>query len=110
MRTWRSVVTVVLGTSFAAGGCASATPEARAAFGVYWSASRECEQQYRTLHIRRVYPNGDLTVSADHDILRDLAAFTQCYHEGIGSAVARHRQSGQPLPDTINQNPGVDVD
>jgi hypothetical protein len=92
------------------GGCAVMTPEARRAFPMYWDAARGCEQQYRNLHVDRVQSNGDLLVSADHDIRRDVDNFTRCYHEAIGAAVGRLRERGDVFADAVNATPSVDMD
>jgi hypothetical protein len=106
----RALMTIVVGTLLGAGGCATMTPEERSAFGVYWDAARECEQRYRNLHVDRVQSNGDVSLSAELDLPRNLAEFTQCYHDGIRDAVVRRERSGQPVLQTLNPNPAVELD
>lgn len=102
------LVTVGLGTLLLAGGCAWRTQDE--AFGVYWDASRACEWQYLNLRVERIDPNGDLTVSGALDIPANLGAFRQCYRDGIRNAVLRRQQTGQPVPDTLNQDPAVEME
>jgi len=97
-----------LGTLLLGAACAGGPQNE--AFGVYWDASRACEQQYRGLRVQRIDPGGDLTVSADLDIPANLGAFRQCYRDGIQNAVLRRRQNGQPIPGGLNQEPAVEAE
>jgi hypothetical protein len=94
----------------AVGGCATMTPEGRRAFQVYWDAARGCERQYSNLHVDRVQPNGDLLLSADHDIRRNMDNFTRCYHEALGAAAGQLREQGDVVANSLNVNPTVDMD
>ena len=91
-------------------GCATMTPEGRRAFQVYWDAARRCEEQYRNLHVDRVQSNGDVLLTADHDIRRNVDNFTQCYHDALSIAVTRLREHGDVFADAINAMPAVDMD
>ena len=102
------LVTIGLGMLLLAGGCAGLAQNE--AFGVYWDASRACEWQYLNLRVERIDPNGDLTVSGALDIPANLGAFRRCYRDGIRNAVLRRQQAGQPVPDTLKQDPAVEME
>lgn len=91
-------------------GCATGSPEARAVYGVYWDAARACQELYRNLRVDRVHDNGDVLISAELDLPRNIVEFTQCYHERIHLALASLRTAGRSLPSVINERPAVDMD
>lgn len=97
-----------IGTLLLAGACAG--PVQNEAFGVYWGASRACEQQYRNLRVEQIDPNGDLTVSADLDVPMNLDAFRQCYRDGIRDAILRRQERGQVIPTALNREPAVEME
>ena len=107
------LVIAALGIALTVLGCAS-TPESRLRdevfLDVYWTAARECEDRYRTLHVDRIALDGGLSVSADANSRIDAAGFRECYWTGVPRHVERRRSAGLAVPDTINLHPGIDID
>ena len=77
---------------------------------VYFAAARQCERQNLTIHVERVFPNGDLSVMLDQDTRIEVAKFVACYHEGIRRNAEALRRAGRPLPDALNLHPEVETD
>jgi len=77
---------------------------------VYFAAARQCEHQNLTVHVERVFPNGDLAVMLDQDTRIEVARFTACYHEGIRRNVEALRRAGRPLPESLTLHPEIDID
>jgi hypothetical protein len=102
------LVTIGLGTLLLAGACTGAMQNQ--AFGLYWEASRACEQKYRNLRVEQIDSNGDLTLSADLDVPANLGAFRQCYRDGIGDAILRRQERGESIPDGLNREPAVEME
>ena len=92
-------------------GCATAASHEHAAhMDVYFSAARECERRNLTVHVERVFQNGDVAIYTDQDTRIEVARFINCYRETIRRNVDTFRQAGRPLPETINLEPEVDID
>lgn len=79
-------------------------------FDVYWTASRDCESQYRTLHVERIAPDGGLSVSAYADSSINNQRFRECYWTGVAARVERRRTAGLPVPADVNLHPDIDID
>ncbi|HSB43229.1 MAG TPA: hypothetical protein VLK28_15435 [Methylomirabilota bacterium] len=105
--------TLTLAAALSATACAS-TPESRlrdeVLLDVYWTAARECESRYRTLHITRLMADGALSLSADANSRIDAAGFLECYWQGVQARVERRCGAGLPVPDGLNLRPDVDID
>src|SRR5262249_8727371 len=105
-RIERGLVTALL-----LGGCASVgSQEHSAHMDVYFGAARQCERQNLTVHVERVFPNGDLAIMLDQDTRIEVAKFIACYHEGIRRNVEPLRRAGRPLPESLNLHSEIDVD
>jgi hypothetical protein len=93
------------------GGCATtASHEHAAHMDVYFSAARECERRNLTVHVERVFQNGDVAIFTDQDTRIDVARLIGRYHDTIRRNVDAFRRAGRPLPETITLQPAVDVD
>lgn len=107
----RQAATIVL--TFAVVACAS-TSETRTQneffLDVYWTASRQCEAQHRTLRVERVAPDGGLGVSAYADSSLENQRFRECYWTGVAARVERRRAAGLPVPADANLHPDIDID
>jgi hypothetical protein len=107
------LVMAALGIALTVGGCAS-TPETRLRdevfLDVYWTAARDCENRYRTLHVDRIALDGGLSVSADANTRIDAAGFRECYWTGVPKLVEARRAAGRAVPDNINLHPDIDID
>jgi len=105
-RTERRLVATLL-----LGGCATtASHEHAAHMDVYWSAARDCERRNLTVHVERVFQNGDVAIFTDQDTRIEVSRFITCYHDGIRRNVDVLRGVGRSLPDAINLHPEVDID
>jgi hypothetical protein len=110
MRTL-SVIVVVVG--LAVGACAALSPQSsdnEFFLDVYWAVARECEAQYRHLHVDRIAPDGGLSLSADADSRIGAAGFRECYWTGVPARVERRRAAGLPVPQDANLHPDIDID
>ena len=77
---------------------------------VYFTAARECERQNLTVHVERVFQNGELAIFTDQDTRIEVRRFIACYHEGIRRHVEALRKSGRALPEEMNLHPEVELD
>ena len=77
---------------------------------VYWTASRQCETQHRTLRVEHIAPDGGLSVSAYADSSIDNQRFRECYWTEVAARVERRRAAGLPVPADANLHPDIDVD
>jgi hypothetical protein len=107
---WTAVaLTTVLGL----GACAS-TPESRLRndvfLDIYWTASRECEARYRTLHVDHIAMDGSLSLIADANSRSEARPFRECYWKTIRDRAERRRAAGLPMPDDANLQPDIDID
>ena len=109
----RAIIVFALAAALGVSACAS-TSESRlrdeVLLDVYWTAARECENRYRTLHIVRLMADGGLSLSADANSRIDAAGFQACYWQGIQARVDRRRAAGLPVPDGVSLNPDIDID
>ncbi len=105
----RSALTVVSGLLFLAA-CATMTPEAQLRNEIFWEAAKECESRYRTLHLDLIDPDGNVTMHADAESRGELSAFRNCYREAVRTRIEQRRQSGLPIPDSLNQEPTAEID
>ena len=95
----------------ALGGCVSLASEEHAAhLDVYFTAARECEWRNLTVHVERVFQNGDLAIFTDQDTRIEVSRFITCYHEGIQRHAEALRKAGRALPNEMNLHPEVDLD
>ena len=107
----RTLLVVVIGLAVVA--CAAFSPwsdENEFFLDVYWAAARECEAQYRTLHVERIAPDGGLSLSAAADSRIGAAGFRECYWTGVPARVERRRAAGLPVPQDANLHPDIDID
>ena len=77
---------------------------------IFWEAAKACEARYRTLHLNRIDADGNVTMHADAESRHELPAFTECYRQGVRTRVEKRRQSGLPVPETLNREPGAELD
>ncbi|HMB86260.1 MAG TPA: hypothetical protein VNQ72_14930 [Candidatus Dormibacteraeota bacterium] len=91
-------------------GCTTMTPEARIRNEVFWDAAKECESQYHSLHLDNIDPGGHLTMHADAETRMELAAFRKCYREVVRTRVEQRRRAGEPVPDTLLEEPTAEID
>jgi hypothetical protein len=91
-------------------GCAMHSTDSSLLLEVYWDAAHECEGRYGTLRVERVSNDGDLSVRAAADSQSEVAAFRECYRQGLQQRLERRRAEGRPVPDDVNTNPSVEVD
>jgi nucleotide-binding universal stress UspA family protein len=91
-------------------GCTTMTPEARIRNEVFWDAAKECESQYHSLHLDNVDPGGHLTMHADAETRIELAPFRKCYREAVRTRVEQRRRAGEPVPDTLLEEPTAEID
>jgi hypothetical protein len=54
--------------------------------------------------------NGDLTLEAAAESRTELAAFRQCYWDGIETRVERLREAGRAVANPFNLHPSVEID
>ncbi len=91
-------------------GCATITPEARLRNEIFWDAAVECESRHHTLHLDQIDSDGNVTMHADAESRHQLRPFIECYQKGVQARVAKRRQAGLPVPDTLNLQPTAEVD
>jgi hypothetical protein len=111
MRT--AMTALVVAATVGLGACAS-TPESRLRNDVYldlyWTASKACEDRYRTLHVDRIGTDGGLALSADADSRSEIQSFRECYWKLVGERAQHRRSAGLGLPDDVNLKPDVDLE
>lgn|SRR5262245_10443695 len=105
----RSIFVILSALLFSAG-CQSMTPEARARADIFWDAAKACETRYRTLHIDRIDPDGNVNMHADADSRQELPAFNECYRQGIQAQIEARRKAGQTVPEMPPGEPTADLD
>jgi hypothetical protein len=107
----RTPFVIVVG--LALGACAalsSRSPENEFFLDVYWTAARDCEARYRSLHVERIATDGGLSLSAAADSRIDAAGFRECYWTGVPARVERRRAAGLSVPQDANLHPDIDID
>jgi hypothetical protein len=104
---------LVVAATVGLGACAS-TPEGRLRNEVfhdlYWTASKQCEDRYHTLHVDRIGTDGSLSVSADAESRAEAQPFRDCYKKMVQERAEQRRAAGLALPEGINLEPEVDID
>jgi hypothetical protein len=109
----RSLLVIVTAVGLALGACAAMSPrsaENEFFIDVYWTAARECEARYRTLHVERIATDGGLSLSAAAGSRIDAAGFRECYWTGVPTRVERRRAAGLSVPQDVNLHPDIDID
>jgi hypothetical protein len=109
----RVVMVGVIAATIAPAGCAS-TPESRLRrevfLDLYWAASRQCEDRYRTLHVTQIGMDGSLSLSADADSRSEFRAFQECYWKGVAERADHRRTRGLAVPEDVNLRPDIELD
>ena len=106
----RPAVTLSILALLFAPGCETMTPDARLREEIFWSAAKECESRYRTLHIDRLDREGNISLHADAESRMDLPAFNACYGAGIRARIEERRRAGLAVPEMPAQEPSADLD
>jgi hypothetical protein len=107
------VVAAALVPMLALGACAS-TAESRlrndVLLDVYWTASRQCEARYRTLHVDHIGMDGSLSLIADANSRSEAQQFRDCYWNAVRERAEQRRAAGRPTPDGMGLQPDIDID
>lgn len=110
-----TLVAVALTTMpmLALGACAS-TPASQLRndifLDIYWTASRQCEARYRTLHVDHIGMDGSLSLIADANSRSEAQQFRDCYWNAVRERAEQRRAAGRATPDDINLRPDIDID
>ena len=100
-----------LGAVLLAASCAPAmTPEQKMSHELWIDAAYQCESTYHTIHVDAIGLDGNLSIHADADSRGEYRPFIACYHEGIKRRVEEIKKAGKPVPEALNNMPGVDLD
>jgi hypothetical protein len=103
----------VLAVIVAFGACASMSDSSSSSelfLDLYWTASRQCEARYRTLHVDSIGVDGSLSLRADAESRGELASFRDCYWKAVRERADQRGAAGSTLPDNINLQPDVEID
>jgi hypothetical protein len=104
--------TIVIVVAFGLGGCASTSARLpnEVFLDLYWTASKQCEARYGTLHVDRIGVDGSLSVSAAADSRSEAQPFRECYWKAVRDRAEQRRAAGLTMPEDVNLQPEVDID
>ena len=90
------------------------TPEDRlrneAFLDIYWTAAKQCEAVYTTMHVERIANDGGLSVSASSDSRTQAQPFRECYWKSVVELTEKRRASGLTVPEGFGTHPDIDID
>jgi len=106
----RFFVAITLTCGLACTACVSMTPDQKIRNDLYWDAAKDCEGQFRTLHLDRVDPEGNVSLHADAETRQELPGYNACYRAAVKKLIERRKQGGLAIPEGVNEEPTADLD
>jgi hypothetical protein len=77
---------------------------------IYWTAAKQCEALYTTMHVERIANDGGLSVSASSDSRTQAQPFRECYWKSVVELTEKRRASGLTVPEGFGTHPDIDID
>jgi hypothetical protein len=111
MRT--AMTALLMAATVGLGACASTTESQlrnEVFFDLYWTASKQCEARYTTLHVDRIGVDGTLSVSAAANSRVEAQPFRECYWKTVGERAEKWQAAGRAIPEGTNLHPDIDID
>ena len=106
----RLFVAIPLICGLACVACASMTPDQKIRNDLYWDTAKDCEGRFRTLHLDRIDPEGNVSLHDDAESPQELPGFNACYRAAVKKQVERRKQGGLAIPAGLNEERTANLD